>query len=76
MKIESTSRSGKVWSLSLGNGPTFLHSWMITTAFIFVLVAIVLSTYLIFEHLAAYNRPESLCRRVNIPSFCQFGIWN
>ncbi|GAB2273818.1 hypothetical protein Dimus_039052 [Dionaea muscipula] len=56
--VESTSRSGNIWFLKLATGPTFLYSWAITTASVFVLVALVLSTYLIFEHLAAYNQPE------------------
>ncbi|KAH7568008.1 hypothetical protein JRO89_XS07G0213300 [Xanthoceras sorbifolium] len=33
-------------------------SWPIFSASIFVFVALVLSMYLIFEHLAAYNQPE------------------
>ncbi|GMH01038.1 hypothetical protein Nepgr_002877 [Nepenthes gracilis] len=56
--VESSSRSTKIWSHNLSTGPTFLYSWTITSAGIFVLVALVLSTYLIIEHLAAYNQPE------------------
>ncbi|KAK7262452.1 hypothetical protein RJT34_09486 [Clitoria ternatea] len=33
-------------------------SWTVFSSSIFVLVALVLSMYLIFEHLAAYNQPE------------------
>ncbi|XP_059630551.1 protein LAZ1 homolog 1 [Cornus florida] len=56
--VESSGRSGKMWSISLGTGSTLFHSWTICSASIFVLVALVLSMYLIFEHLAAYNQPE------------------
>ncbi|KAL9254241.1 LAZ1 homolog 1-like protein [Drosera capensis] len=55
---ESTSQTGNVWPVGLVTGPKSLYSWTILTASIFVLVALVLSTYLIFEHLAAYNQPE------------------
>ncbi|KAI9111811.1 hypothetical protein K1719_017501 [Acacia pycnantha] len=34
-------------------------SWVIFNSSIFVLVALILSTYLIFEHLSAYNQPEA-----------------
>ncbi|KAH9757445.1 protein LAZ1 [Citrus sinensis] len=34
------------------------YSWPVFTASLFVLVALILSTYLIIEHLAAYNQPE------------------
>ncbi|XP_027339272.1 protein LAZ1 homolog 1 isoform X2 [Abrus precatorius] len=33
-------------------------SWTVFSSSIFVLVALILSMYLIFEHLAAYNQPE------------------
>ncbi|GAB2230334.1 hypothetical protein Drorol1_Dr00014596 [Drosera rotundifolia] len=56
--VESTSQTGNVWPVGLVTGPKSLYSWTILTASIFVLVALVLSTYLIFEHLAAYNQPE------------------
>lgn len=47
-----------MWLLNLDGQPSLLHSWTICSAGIFVLVALVLSMYLIFEHLAAYNIPE------------------
>uniref|UniRef100_A0A5B7AW68 Uncharacterized protein n=1 Tax=Davidia involucrata TaxID=16924 RepID=A0A5B7AW68_DAVIN len=47
-----------MWSIDLDTGPTLLYSWTICSASIFVLVALVLSMYLIFEHLAAYYQPE------------------
>ncbi|KAJ9146166.1 hypothetical protein P3X46_028470 [Hevea brasiliensis] len=56
--VESTSSSGKVWTLYLGTNSLVNVSWPIFSASIFVLVALVLSMYLIFEHLAAYNLPE------------------
>ncbi|KAK9271092.1 hypothetical protein L1049_026681 [Liquidambar formosana] len=56
--VESSSISAKLWSLKLGVESTVGYSWPIFTASIFVLVALVLSMYLIFEHLAAYNQPE------------------
>ncbi|KAI4307170.1 hypothetical protein L6164_030387 [Bauhinia variegata] len=56
--IESTSRSGTMWPQNLGAEITGTFSWTITSSSIFVFVALVLSMYLIFEHLAAYNQPE------------------
>ncbi|KAK4747649.1 hypothetical protein SAY87_014235 [Trapa incisa] len=56
--VESSSRFSNVWSLSFGAEKEVAFSWTTFTASIFVLVALVLSTYLIFEHLAAYNQPE------------------
>lgn len=47
-----------MWSINLGSGLTIVYSWTICSASIFVLVALVLSMYLTFEHLAAYNQPE------------------
>nr|XP_029144123.1 protein LAZ1 homolog 1 isoform X3 [Arachis hypogaea] len=58
--VEATSRSGNIWPLNVGAESTGTVSWTVFTASIFVLVALVLSTYLIFEHLAAYNQPEFL----------------
>lgn len=55
---ESSGRSGLMWSINLGAGQTFVYSWTICSASMFVLVALVLSMYLMFEHLAAYNQPE------------------
>ncbi|CAA7401063.1 unnamed protein product [Spirodela intermedia] len=45
-------------SLSLSAESGLLHSWPILTAGIFVSVTLLLSFYLIFEHLGAYNQPE------------------
>ncbi|KAF5749101.1 transmembrane protein [Tripterygium wilfordii] len=45
-------------TLNLGADSSVTLSWPIFSASIFVLVALVLSMYLIFEHLAAYNQPE------------------
>ncbi|KAK2985450.1 hypothetical protein RJ640_006746 [Escallonia rubra] len=56
--VESSGRSAQMWSFNLGAGPNIVYSWTICSASIFVLVALVLSMYLIFEHLAAYNQPE------------------
>jgi hypothetical protein len=58
--VESSGRSGKIWSLNLGAESAKFFSWPIFSASIFVAVALVLSMYLIFEHLAAYNQPEVL----------------
>ncbi|XP_077249831.1 organic solute transporter ostalpha protein (DUF300) isoform X2 [Tasmannia lanceolata] len=55
---DSSIRSGKMWTLSVGGEPKLLHSWPILSAGIFVFIAIVLSMFLIFEHLAVYNQPE------------------
>ena len=56
--VESSGRSGKMWLLNVGTESSFVIDWPIFSASIFVLVALVLSMYLIFEHLAAYNQPE------------------
>ncbi|GJT02809.1 protein LAZ1 homolog 1 [Tanacetum coccineum] len=56
---ECSSRSLSMLSVNhLGADHTFLYNWTIFSAGFCVLVALVLSTYLIFEHLAAYNQPE------------------
>ncbi|KAK6938302.1 Organic solute transporter subunit alpha/Transmembrane protein 184, partial [Dillenia turbinata] len=47
-----------MWLANLGAETPSLYSWSISSASIFVLVALVLSMYLIFELLAAYNQPE------------------
>ncbi|KAK9111343.1 hypothetical protein Scep_018862 [Stephania cephalantha] len=54
--VESSSRTGKAWSLSFG--VRSFYSWPVISAGIFVTVALVLSFFLIFEHIAAYNQPE------------------
>ncbi|PHU20047.1 Protein LAZ1 -like protein 1 [Capsicum chinense] len=56
--VESSSNSRKMWSLNIVSGSSPLYSWAIYSAGFFVLVAVVLSMYLIVEHLAAYNQPE------------------
>ncbi|CAB4319686.1 unnamed protein product [Prunus armeniaca] len=56
--VEASSRLGEMWSLNLGAESAAAFSWPILSASIFVLVALLLSMYLIFEHLAAYNQPE------------------
>ncbi|KMT19456.1 hypothetical protein BVRB_1g010860 [Beta vulgaris subsp. vulgaris] len=55
---ESAGISGKAWYLEMATGQSSLYSWSITSSSIFVLTALVLSAYLIFEHLAGYNQPE------------------
>lgn len=58
LTLVEASRSGNVWPLKLDEELTLFYSWPIFTASIFVLVALILSMYLVFEHLAAYNQPE------------------
>ncbi|KAL8225605.1 hypothetical protein R6Q57_018162 [Mikania cordata] len=55
---ESSSGPLPVWSSNLGAERSSLFTWTILSASICVLVALFLSTYLILEHLAAYNQPE------------------
>ncbi|PIN10872.1 putative seven transmembrane receptor - rhodopsin family [Handroanthus impetiginosus] len=55
---ESTDRLARFWPVDLHAGNSSLYSWAVTSATVFVAVALVLSLYLIFEHLAAYNQPE------------------
>lgn len=59
--VESSSRSGKMWLLNQSSEATSDFSWTILSAGVFVLVAVVLSVYLIIEHLAYYNQPEVCC---------------
>ncbi|KAG5111936.1 hypothetical protein JHK82_035205 [Glycine max] len=56
--VESTSRAENMWHQNLGVDSTGTVSLTVFSASIFVLVALVLSMYLVFEHLAAYNQPE------------------
>ncbi|KAK4429560.1 protein LAZ11 [Sesamum alatum] len=55
---ESTGRSGRFWSVNVDAETSALYSWAVSSAAVFVVVALVLSMYLIFEHLAAYKQPE------------------
>ena len=63
--VESSSRSGKMWLLNLSSEAAPKFSWTILSAGVFVFAALVLSTFLIIEHLASYNQPEVCC----VPSF-------
>nr|KJB59326.1 hypothetical protein B456_009G252500 [Gossypium raimondii] len=56
--VESSSRSEKILFSNLGAQKAVEFSWPVFSASIFVFVALVLSMYLIFEHLASYNQPE------------------
>lgn len=56
--VESSARSQKIWPMELGGKTTSVYSWSIFSSSIFVFVALIMSTYLIFEHLSAYNQPE------------------
>ncbi|XP_057490445.1 protein LAZ1 homolog 1-like [Actinidia eriantha] len=55
---KSSGGSAEMRLINLGAGQSLLYSWTISSASVFVLVALVLSMYLIFEHLSAYNQPE------------------
>ncbi|KAL8466957.1 hypothetical protein ACS0TY_035875 [Phlomoides rotata] len=55
---ESTDRLSRFWPVNLNDGTSSLYNLAITSAGIFVAVSLVLSMFLIFEHLAAYNQPE------------------
>ncbi|TKY56022.1 LAZ1-like 1 [Spatholobus suberectus] len=56
--VESTGRAGNMWLQNPGVESTGTVSLTVFSASIFVLVALILSMYLVFEHLAAYNQPE------------------
>ncbi|KAL1543700.1 protein LAZ1 1-like [Salvia divinorum] len=56
--VDAMSRSERLWSLGMYVGTSALRSWVVSSAAIFVLVAVILSMYLIFDHLIAYNQPE------------------
>ncbi|XP_047981850.1 protein LAZ1 homolog 1 isoform X3 [Salvia hispanica] len=55
---ESTDVISRFSSIALGTETSSLYKWTVASAGIFVAVALLLSTFLIFEHLAAYNKPE------------------
>lgn len=55
---ESTNRFSRFRFVNSNDGSSSLYNWTITSAGIFVAVSLVLSMFLIFEHLAAYNQPE------------------
>lgn len=58
---ESSSRFQMIWLPNLGAGVDVAgtyFTWPILSASVFVTVAILISMYLIFEHLASYNQPE------------------
>ncbi len=55
-KLESlTKMAGPM--LPLGDHVS-MHSWVLITAACFVVFTIVLSSYLLFQHLSTYNGPE------------------
>lgn len=55
---ESSGFSRKMLYLNLDEQSHILLSWPILSAGIFVLVSVVLSLFLVFEHLAVYYQPE------------------
>ncbi|KAJ6797385.1 protein LAZ1-like protein 1 [Iris pallida] len=55
---EASSQTMKIFSHFLHVQSNILSSWPILSAGIFVMAAVVLSLFLIFEHLAVYNQPE------------------
>ena len=56
--VESTGREGNMWLQNLGAESRGTVSLTVFSASIFVVAALVLSMYLVFEHLASYNQPE------------------
>lgn len=55
---EASSRPMSIFLHDLGVQSNILSSWPILSAGIFVMAAVLLSLFLIFEHLAVYNQPE------------------
>lgn len=55
---ESSSRSWKIFSYDSGLYSSMLLNWPVLSAGIFVIVSVVLSLFLVFEHLSVYNQPE------------------
>ncbi|RWR92828.1 Organic solute transporter Ost-alpha [Cinnamomum micranthum f. kanehirae] len=51
-------KSGEMWPLNITEASEILHQWPVFSAGIFVSIALLLSLFLIFEHLAFYNIPE------------------
>ncbi|XVE60178.1 hypothetical protein DITRI_Ditri05aG0107300 [Diplodiscus trichospermus] len=58
LTVVESSRSEKILLPNLDAQKSVDFSWPVFSASIFVFVALVLSMYLIFEHLASYNQPE------------------
>lgn len=58
---ESLGRSRKLLPFYLVSQSNVLSSWPILSAGVFVAVSLVLSLFLISEHLAVYNQPEVFC---------------
>ncbi|KAG6432532.1 hypothetical protein SASPL_104111 [Salvia splendens] len=56
--VDAMSRSERFFSLGMYVGTSTIRNWVVSSAAIFVLVAVILSMYLIFDHLIAYNQPE------------------
>lgn len=56
--VDAMSKLDRFWSMDTNVGTSALHSWVVSSAAIFVLMALILSMYLIFDHLIAYNQPE------------------
>lgn len=56
--VESSRIPEALWAVSLSGEHSSIYNWTVGSAGVFVAVALVLSMYLIFEHLAAYNQPE------------------
>jgi hypothetical protein len=55
---KSLGRMEKFFSLDLVHETKSVPSWPIFSAGIFVAAAVVLSMFLIVEHLSSYNQPE------------------
>lgn len=55
---ESSTYSRKMLYLNLDRQSNILLSWPIMSAGIFVLISVILSLFLIFEHLVVYYQPE------------------
>ncbi|KAL4183924.1 hypothetical protein AMTRI_Chr11g157530 [Amborella trichopoda] len=58
MMAESSQNMWDVWAFKLGGEIKLLQGWPIMTSGISVLIALVLSLFLIIEHLTVYNQPE------------------
>ncbi|PKA57459.1 hypothetical protein AXF42_Ash013647 [Apostasia shenzhenica] len=56
--VKSSNFSRNMLHLSLDEDPNRLMSWPIVSAGLFVFIALVLSLFLVFEHLVVYHQPE------------------
>lgn len=67
---ESAGGSIALWSDNVSGNQSIPHSWLVLMAGVFVVIALLLSMFLIIEHLAFYNQPEVCLFCIFFAIFC------